>query len=80
MSSTLLWNAGEPPKDGNRYVALGNIAWSDEEGCGGALPFTETVHWSGEMWINDTGMSIAHDCDSKVHIRHWAHAPEAASR
>lgn len=75
MSTATAWHKGEPPKDGREYVALGNISWTCRDGGHGSVPFTESIHWNGEMWLRPSGMSVVLNCDDQFHIHHWAFPP-----
>ena len=70
------WRTDDPPKDGTVIVALGNIT----EDCGGGAfnvePFTASISWDGDEWVNSFGMALSMNYDAEVSIHHWAPMPE----
>lgn len=69
------WRTDDPPKDGTAIVALGNITEDLGDGAYNVDPFTETISWDGEEWVNSFGMSLRMDDAAKVSIRHWLPLP-----
>lgn len=72
------WQKGEPPKDGELYVALGSVKWADEYG-GGSTPFLSQVRhtiregWTG--WLDENDLAIADGIEDQVFFANWICLP-----
>ena len=69
------WRTDDPPKDGTMIVALGNITDQFGDGTANVEPFTDSIQWDGNEWVNSFGLSMRMlDC-SEVTILHWRPTP-----
>lgn len=70
------WSAGEPPKDGKLYIAIGAVTYSNGN-AGYSRPFLKYVrHKPGVIWVDEDGMSIAEFFEEVVRIFNWSPIPD----
>jgi len=72
------WKQSEPPKDGTRIVAIGQVNGHDDFG-GFAEPFLQTIHWqktdSGfEGWMCGD-LALVTCLEDQVKIHFWIEYP-----
>lgn len=70
------WRTDDPPKDGTLIVAIGNISEDCGDDACNVEPFTDSIRWDGECWLNGVGLSLAPYTDSEVTILHWLPFPK----
>lgn len=69
------WRTDDPPKDGTVIVAIGNMSEDLGDGLFNVEPFTDSVSWDGESWVDQWGLAVGHYLDAEVTIRCWLPHP-----
>ena len=69
------WRTDDAPKDGTIIVAIGNITEDCGDGMFNVEPFTDSISWDGEDWINYFGLAIRSDADAEITIQCWLPHP-----
>jgi len=72
------WRTGDPPKDGTKIVAIGVITEDCGDGRYNIEPFTDSIQWDGEDWLNEFGLALASYAGSEITIRYWLPFPPNA--
>lgn len=59
--------AGEPPADGQEYLAFGNLIY--EDGCVTCVsPFCDVIKFGPDLWRNRRGLALIRSMDDKLHF------------
>ena len=75
------WHKGEPPHDGQAYIAFGRILWEDDISAG-VDPFTGVIRWTenpGQLagWHDRaSGLSVQRSLEDRVVVDYWLTLPE----
>lgn len=58
------------------FVALGNITEDCGDGLFNVEPFTDSIVWDGDEWVNTFGLSVRPHDDTEITIHYWLPLPE----
>jgi hypothetical protein len=78
LSTPSGWTPGSPPKDGQLYIAIGNVSERDEYG-GYSDPFLSHVRWRSDEgfvgWLDERDLALVTSPKAEVHIHYWCRLP-----
>ena len=69
------WRTDDPPKDGSIIVALGNATEDCGDGLFNVEPFTDSIKWDGEEWVNLFDLSVRINWNAEITIQRWLPDP-----
>lgn len=74
-----VWRTDAPPQDGSEIIVIGNLKEDCGDGEFNVQPFTGSILWDGECWVDWTLLSILPNLDNELTILFWTYVPQFES-